>query len=414
MFLLSNLLFLTGFVSLFGIPSYKDFILVHIFLSISLFFSVIIFLCKSHYSVNREERILMGITILYYASTMVGTINSGFYSGLLTSQLFLMTFLLVFIAYKINNDLTLVKKLLKGFVFSGIATSLFCIADSIYFYSGNFNTLNNIIWPEILLSRGSDHGFLNLINLFGVTFFRPSGLFWDPGITITGVTISFIIVSEEIIKIKLKKIVLLMFFIAIILSISKTSIIALFLYFVLKIFQNKVISLDIGRRITILSIVAVSLFLFLLYVGLFIPYNNETQISLGSARHLKYFASLFYFYKQNIFEMLFGYGYTGVGVFFVKYIDWIYFYGSFNYLLGKSPESTLTNIFLYGGIVGSLFWIFTYVMSFLRGDNNVKILLLILIPLCFGYTFSSVWFNMVYFIMIIINIHKQRQNEYLH
>jgi hypothetical protein len=348
-------LFLTGFFSLFAIPSYNGVLLVHIFLVISLFLSFFLLaIYKKNIFLLKTEYFLLSIGILYYASVMFGTINSGAYSGLLTSQLFFMSFLLVIIMHKIGSNYKLINIFLKGFVYSGIATSLYCIIDFIYFYSGNFNTLNNVIWPQMFLSKADDHTFLNRINLFGIILFRPSGFSWDPGLSITGLIIAFVLLSENIVKLKLRKLVFLLFIIAIIISISKTSIISLFFYlFIVKMVQNLHIKFGYGK-VPALNFLAVLILFFFLYIGLFIPYDGSVS-NLGTARHLKYFSSIFYFYNQNIFEFLFGYGYTGVGKYFNEYVTWLKDFGNFYFDNNLNPESTLTNIFFYGGAVGSLF-----------------------------------------------------------
>ena len=406
-------LFLTGFFSLFAIPSYNGVLLVHIFLVISLFLSFCLLFTKENIFLLKAEYSLLLIGILYYASVMFGTINSGAYEGLLTSQLFFMSFLLVFIMHKIGDNYKLINIFLKGFVYSGIATSLYCIIDFIYFYSGNFNTLNNVIWPQMLLSKSNEHTFLNQINLFGIILFRPSGFSWDPGLSITGLIIAFVFVSESIVKLKLRKLVLLLFSIAIIISTSRTSVISLLFYlFIVKKVQNLYIRFGYDK-VSVLNYLAVFILFFFLYIGLFIPYDGSIS-NLGTARHLKYFSSTFYFYRQNIFEFLFGYGYTGVGQYFNEYVPWLKNTGDFYFDNNLNPESTLTNVFFYGGSIGSLFWVITYLQSFLKGAKEVKTILLILLLLSNGYAINSVWFNMIYNILIIYGITKWRQNEIIH
>ena len=105
-------------------------------------------------------------------------------------------------------------------------------------------------------------------------------------------------------------------------------------------------------------------------------------------------------------EILFGYGYTGVGDFFNKHVDWLKESPGFIFGKNLNPESTLTNIFFYGGIIGSLFWLFTSIFSFYYGNKKIKMLLITLLILSFGYAINSVWFNSLYTTIVLLSLYQ--------
>ena len=397
------LFFLLGATSLFAVPSFKGFLFVHIFLVLAFSFSVVQLLLQSgdkKIFFNREEILIIFLAFLYYASTMIGTINSKAYAGLITSQIFILTFITILIGYKISNSELLIS-FLKGFCVSAIITSVFCIIDTIYFYI-NFKPLLETILPDFLMEKANEHTFMNRQFVGNVLVYRSSGLSWDPGLTITGVALAFIIINENIVSLKHKKTILTLFIIAVIISVSKTSIIVLAAYTVL-IFLKKYKF----NRIQLLSIVAFLLFVSLLYIGLFIDYGKSDP---SNERHIKYFSSIFYLYKADLLEIMFGFGYTGVGEFFNKYVDWLQMEPIFVFDKNLNPESTLTNIFMYGGIIGSLFWVLTFLFSFQKGNKHIKIFLITLMLLSFGYAINSVWFNCIYITFIFLSLSHNSEN----
>lgn len=329
---------------------------------------------------------------------MVGTINSQSYSGIITSQIFILTFLTLFIGYKISNgDLLFV--FLKGFCISALITSVFCIVDSIYFYI-NFKPLLETILPDFLMEKANEHTLMNRQLIGNTIVYRSSGLSWDPGLTITGVALAFILINENIVRFKHKKTILILLLLAVIISISKTSILTLFAYVIFTFLKKYRVS-----RIQMLSIVTFSLFVLFLYMGLFIDYGKSDP---SNERHLKYFSSIFYLPKANLLEIMFGFGYTGVGDFFNRYVDWLQEEPLFVFDKNLNPESTLTNIFFYGGLIGSLFWLLTFIFSFWKGDKQIKILLITLMILSFGYAINSVWFNSIYITLIFLPLLQNR------
>lgn len=393
------LFLLLGATSLFAVPSFKGFLFVHIFLVLAFSSSLVQLLLQSRDKkilFNRQEILIVFLAFLFYASTMIGTINSKAYSGLITSQIFILTFITVLIGYKISNSELLIT-LLKGFCISAIITSVFCIIDTIYFYI-NFKPLLETILPDYLMEKANEHTFMNRQLIGNVLVYRSSGLSWDPGLTITGVALAFIIINENIVRFKHKKVILTLSVLAVILSVSKTSIIVLAAYTVL-IFLKKYKF----NRIQLLNIAAFLLFVLLLYIGLFIDYGKSDP---SNERHIKYFSSIFYLYKADLLEIIFGFGYTGVGEFFNKYVDWLQMEPIFVFDKNLNPESTLTNIFMYGGITGSFFWLLTFLFSFRKGNKQIKVFLISLMLLSFGYAINSVWFNSLYITIVLLSLYQ--------
>jgi len=280
-------LFLTGFVSLFSIPSYGNFILVHLFLLISLYLTSVFFILstfKKQIYLKTTEVLFIGLALLYLASTLLGVLNSHQSDGVYSSFLFLLVFLLIFMINKINHQL--IFYLLKGFVFSSIVTAIYVFVDATYFYINGIS-LNETLFSQKFLGKANDHTLSNVSKFGDFVYYRPAGFSWDPGLSITGIVVGIILLGENIIAIKYKKLILFIMTLSVILSSSKTSIIALIFYFLVKIFRMDKLNIKVNLgRISLISIIFIGVFLLLLYIGFFVPYDGTVDYSI--ARHLKY------------------------------------------------------------------------------------------------------------------------------
>jgi hypothetical protein len=410
MVLLSSLYYLMGFFSLFAIPSYKHFLLVHLFLLLTFYFTLLFMFYRiDKIRLSRIDLIMLILALLFYNASMIGAITSNVISGLTFSQIFIIVFLLFLFASKIN--IKLIQSYLKGFISSSMITSLYMVIQTIFFYLYKTN-INEELFPENLLAKAGGHTLTNFISMNGVILFRATGFSWDPAITATALVFAFILINENIVIIKkLKFITLSILFLGIVLSISKVSILTLFIYLLIKLMRLHKIKIifetDKKYKINSLSLVAIISFFFLLYIGFFFSYESWEE---GNIRHLKYFSSLFYYPYQNIIEFLFGYGYRGSGEFFNKCVDWFNTVPGFYFKIGQTPESTLTQVFLIGGLLGSIFWIFTYIYSFFKANKEIKTMLLVLLLITFGNTVNSVWFITLYSSILFMSIRGRNEN----
>lgn len=378
-------LFLFGLTSLFVLPSIGKFILGHFFLLLSIYFGIIVLL-KKPVKFSNDDLLILSITILYSSATLIGSIYSDNISGAITTFIFLIVFFTIFISYKLDQLIIFI----KGFILSAVVTALFSLIDAYQFYFINQKPLLSFL-PTYLLGKASEHTIENFtyIPLLDLIAYRAAGLSWDPGLSITGIVIAYVILDNfYFFNEKLRKIFKFLFIVAILLSVSKTSIIAMIFYFLVKLFIKY-------YSLKVLHILPALVFIGFLYIGLVFEYNDA--YSQGNIRHLKYLSSLFYYFYQDLIGIIFGYGYTGVGVFFNHYVEWLYSVPGFKFEDGLNPESTLTNIFFYGGILGAIFWLFTFIKSYFYGDYRLKLLLLVLIVISFGYAINSIWFNGIYF-----------------
>jgi hypothetical protein len=406
MALLKISLFLMGVFSLFAIPRYHGFIIVDIFLLSSFFISVIFVFLKKNITFSKFELFFLSIGLLYYSAVQIGTLNYYNFTGLLTAQLFFLAFLTVFISYKLNDDLSLIFVLIKGFVYSALITAIFIIIEEVYYYMGGFASLSHLMFNKFA-PEGVHLTITENIKWLGVLY-RPSGFSWDPGLSITALVIAFILIREAIISVEFKKLILLLLFLSIIISIDKTSIIAMFLYLIFKFFQNKWIVLYPKFKVHFLTVTLVFTFLFLLYFGFFIRYNKIFHDQ--DYNHLKYLGSLFYLYKENPFEFLFGFGYKGIGSFFNHNIKWLQSL-NMKFSNGAGPESTLTDMFFFGGIIGLFYWFFTFIYTFMKGDNHIKLLMFSMFFILYGYTINSTWFNCIYISLFFLSYHNFKNQK---
>ena len=400
MIILKTLLFFLGFSSLFTLPVYHGFRIYHLFLILS-FTTSIFFIFIKKISITKNELFFFLLWVVYYALTMIGSVISQAYFGILSSQLFIITLLTVFLSYKIDKKNIFF--FLKGFIYSAAFTGLFNIIDYIYFINHK-KALISVLFPKNLLGENLEHPLTNLTHIGNNIFYRASGFSWDPGLTITGLALAFIMINENLVALKKmsKYILSVLILIGIILSISKTAIITLIIYFILKLIFHKDLHVLYKRNmyISALSIVFISIIIFLLYIGLFVQYNSSLE---GYIRHLKYFSSIFYYGNQDILHILFGYGYVGVGKFFNEHVDWLYNVPGFYFGKNLCPESTLTNIFFWGGLMGAIIWIITFLNTLLSSNKSFKLLLIAIVLLMFGYNINTMWFNYIFFSVVLLH-----------
>ena len=369
---------LVGCVSLFVVPSFHGFQLVHI----ALLLCVLLFLVAD---INGHEiRIknqssdftLLGFAVLFFSGSIVGAVNSYSYAGIITSCIFLLCFLFAFFCAKHN----LLPYFFYGFYCSGIISGLFIIFDWFQF-TYTVTPLSALILPESMLGKAGEHTLDNYCHILGNLVYRPCGLSWDPGLNVTGMTLSYIVAKEGFTGHYCKKLGRIIIISAIFLAISKTSIIVLTAYWLIKALKIQHYRTRYGKRVVIFYLIPILLCsLFLL--GQLIQYNPNSE-NAGNIRHLKYFSSLCYCFLSNPVDFLFGYGFTNPGHFFEKYVPWIQS-GDFT-LAGTAAESTLTNIFLIGGFVGSTYWISAVILILKSNNSKLITTLFCVILLSFGF-----------------------------
>lgn len=385
--ILSTLYFLTALVSIVLYPRIHGLQLVQYGL-LSIIMMIFGILSLHGLKLSRDELTLAFFTFIFGACSMIGAVFSGGASGILTAIVFLISFIITLtsVKYGLNNQL------LKGFFFCAVFSSLYIIIDAVQFY---LITREPLIWILIPITRdpeiiGRPHPFLNLIGVFGLPLYRPCGFSPDPGCSVTAITLAYVLYKENIIKMRKRRIYDIVVFSAIIVSVSKTSIFSLLMYFIIKKIPNYYLPQK-GKKINFLVLIGILEFLALFAIGLVTPYTGE-----GNERHLKYFASLIYAPTANPINFFFGYGFTNTGIFFDRYVPWISSIGEFK-LVGHVCESTLTNIFLYGGFLGSFFWIYLFYVIYKSNNPKYLIVLDIIIFLSFGYTINGAWLFFVLF-----------------
>lgn len=401
--LLSALYFFTALVSIVLYPRIHG--LQFVQYGLLLIMLILYFIITMHgIKLSKNECTLTFFTVTFWTCSIIGAIASNGASGILTAIVFLICFIvtLTSVKYGLNNQL------LKGFFFCAVLSSIYMIVDAFQFYLVSREPL---IWILVPVTRdpeviGRPHPFLNLIGVFGIPLYRPCGLSPDPGCSVTAITLAYIIYKENMINMKKNRIYDILVFSAIIISISKTSIFALFMYFFIKKIPNYYLPIK-NKKYNFLIIIGILELMGLFAIGLITPYTGN-----GNERHLKYFASLIYTPIANPINFFFGYGFTNTGLFFDKYVPWISDVGKFR-LTGHVCESTLTNIFLYGGFFGSFFWVYLFYIIF--KSNNPKYLMIIdiIIFLAFGYTISGAWLFFVLFSLCLKSLNTNKEYSLL-
>lgn len=337
----------------------------------------------------KEEVGLACLSVLFTISASIGTISTGMPDGIMTSLVFLFCFIVILFSVKAGYN----EVLLKGFFFSGLVSSIYIIIDAAQFYLLSFEPLIWTLSPETRNPdlMGIPHPFLNFSQVGPLLLYRACGLCPDPGVSVTGITLGYVIYKEKWFSMRHRKIYDLIIIAAILLSISRTSIIATCGYYVLR--HLKFVTMiekgrvSIKRRPSLWYFLA-ALICALFIVGLILPYEGN-----GEERHLKYFSSLIYFPLSDLVNFLFGYGMSNTGYYFETVVPWSKGF----FTEGQVCECTMANIFLYGGFIGSLVWIYTFGLIIKPQDRSLLIVSIILTLLMFGYTISGSWFFFVVF-----------------
>ncbi len=387
----SKNLLLLGFFSFFAMPQFNGLKLFHVFLGFAL---ITVLLSNPRIMISRENSVYISILVLFCACTLIGAIRMQSGDGIFSAFLFLMYFFVVTITYQSGR----IKPLLSGLYYGAIFVAIFIIADEICHYVLGFREpLISYLLPKTLL-ESQGHTLTNYVYIFGTFFYRPSGFAWDPGMTVPGLFLMYVINNEYKFFTKKKRIVDIIIIAAVILSISKATIIAMGAYWLLKCFVFTRKSAKKKRK-WLYVLIIFAILGFLIFVGGSIEYNGYS----GDQRHLKYFWSLRYFTRADIMSILFGYGFRNTGAFFNRYVPWLSSYGFYE---DAVVESTITNIFLYGGGIGSLYWI-NYVYKIINSKNArcISILITLIILSC-GNSIASCWFYLILHVLFYLSTER--------
>ncbi len=378
-------------------------------LIISFLLLLYIFLIKGKIVlVSKISFLFFIISTLYFLITNLGAVinapESFLYSFLVSiryivviSSVFLIFLIFEFNTHKLKKIFVL---FCNGFILSAIINVVWIFLDNIFYYFITpFRSINEIIFNNINLNL--EHGLTNRFLLNDFYLLRSSGLGWDPGGIGPALLIALII--SDILGKSFKIRVLLI--IGIIMTLSRTAILSLLLYIILKYAKNIM-------RIRLNTLINFGIILYLLIVNALIlipPDKLGEYFKEGTVRHLKYFSEIYNIVYSTPKEILIGYGYRGTGEFFNKNVSWLYDLHNFYFKKNGIPESTLTNLFLYGGILGALYNIVLY-FFLLVYEQKFKIVIFFLLILYFGYSFENIWNMFIVYYLAFLNTIKIKRN----
>lgn len=400
---MSILFFLFGFFSLWLVPGYYRLNLPYVFFILLWFFSFGLILknkfLNDYFLFMRKYLRVFILAFLYGAASIFAALRFANFSGIFPVFVVLSVFLFwSFVFFLKEKGFSLqIENYLRGFWYGALFISLYIMAEA-YFYYTQYMALNELLFPDYLLQAARGHTYFNedysYLSLFHRPLFRPAGLSWDPGLTLPALVLVLIFGIENVIFFPMRKIGLWLIFLGILISTSKTALGGFFIYLFAKLcfwifgfFKN-----SIREKLEKIS----PLVGFLAFILVGIPFFFVEDFHSGFI-HIRYLASLVFLYKANFIEFMFGFGYRNTNYFFHKYVPWVQNVADFPVTGLADVESLLTNIFLWGGFVGSLFWIFTYVKSYQFALKKERLILLTLIALAFGYNFHTLWFLVFYF-----------------
>lgn len=388
------IIFFTGLSTLFFLPSLFGLTAGDFFYTISFFIFLGFLSIKKIFFTKKELSIIFLFLIFYFASLIGGYFTGYLYSFVTSTKILMWTFVMI-CSLKRN----FYKQFSTGIFYSAYITSIFVLLDTFTFYCLNLHKpLIQIILPSFLLGTKPD--FLHYEWFFNKLLYRPSGFSWDPGINITGVSFIYILLDLGFLQVEQKKRYKIIILAGIIASTSKTSILAVLVYYILKLY-SKIIPFIKEARFLKWGVPFFIEILSFFVVGLLIDYHG-----LPYERHLKYFSSIIYTFNSDIGHFIFGYGPTSPGTFFDKYVPWL-IGGDFK-VEGTAAECTLINIFLFGGLLGSLYWIYGCFLILKTKNKKYTIPLLILAILSFGYSISDIWFYILVVLLFLLSSNFER------
>ena len=138
-----------------------------------------------------------------------------------------------------------------------------------------------------------------------------------------------------------------------------------------------------------------------LLIGFLVP-SNATFTYEGNIRHIKYLSEVFKIIYAPLNEVLFGYGFRGGGFFYNNYVSWL---KEMNFVFpqGLNQESTLPSFILWGGVLGFIYWATVLSYIHITANDKIRILLLVMIFLMFGYYINSPIIYIIFFTLFLKN-----------
>jgi len=391
---MKKLAYLIGFFSLIFIPYFYGIKIVDLFLLITLYILIIyVFLKKITF--NKISVIYLCLFMFYFICTIMGAVyNTESYNGIFVGIRYILIFITSLLLLLYNSSMYQYYK--KGFVHIAYLTVLWILLDTLYYYYGNIGiSINEHLFSTLMI--GNDHVLTNRFKIGDLPLLlRASGFGWDPGGIAPALLIAFIIQSYE--KGKYKFLLIL----GILLTLSKTTIIILIFFLIYKFLEQY------NQKVSYFFIF--SFFIIVFTISLIANEKIRSVYGDGNFRHIKYPSSIIYNLNTSPLEFLFGYGYRGTGEFFYKHVDWMKsqdFMNSIADSKNKVVESSFTNLFLYGGFLGSLIYFSFICIAIFFGTKEERAIVAFIMMSFVGYTFENLWTNMFIY-MILFRIIQRR------
>lgn len=403
---LQKILFLLGFFSLWLIPGYYRLNLPYLFWGLYLLLVISYFVLyqpkkKWFVFIKVNSRFFLFALLYFFVVTGVALFHRQL-AGMPPAIVYLSVFLFsAYTAFLGQEDIPrLSESYFKGLWYSSLFTSLYMLFEvGMHFF--RYEALNLILFPEFMLRAAGDHTYFNEDYTFfpylGRPLFRPGGLSWDPGLTTPALVLVFILVFEGMLEVPWRRTGLALLFVAILISTSKTAWGGLLAYAVSKFFWGILDSFPKTMRRWLESAAPLAGLVFFFLLGFLLRPGANSH---SAVFHLSYFSSLYYLSRATLGEIIFGFGYRRTGSFFHTYVPGTKENPSFSVHSHADVESLLTNVFLWGGLAGSLYWIYSYSKAYSKGSRSQKIWLLALLALAFGYNFHTLWFLISYHLFL--------------
>ena len=389
---------------------------------------------------KKKDKIMLRITPLmcfYYFSIISclcvyfyaynSTINNVSLNFMIQIIVFYIPFLLILSTYV--NTKYIKDYFLKGLKISIFIEALWGLAQILLFNFLNID-LNKLVFSQ-LLNINANHSWSMLYYSNGSFSIRPSGINWEPAYF--GI---FMVLGIFIEKNTLKK---FFYIVMLLVSLSRTGIVALILCGIYVTFENrkKFFNIKVLSKIIIILcsiIIGINTVKPLKYKSqVFVSrfnFANQNIINDGTGRHIYYYPMSLeiMFEHSNLVQILFGYGPRISGIAFSNDRD-ISHKLSLDDLDGVpwSVESDIVALFLGHGIIGLLIYLFMIYKNIrickINKDKEYKYMNLILLFGGITYGFYSLLFSNMFFIMSqftfkdmekIDELDKKRNLDFIH
>jgi hypothetical protein len=340
--------------------------------------------------------------MIYFSITAIGSINADSLDGIFVTLQYALVFITVsLLIVSIGSDQFLYA-FIRGYIWSCILSSIWTLLDTAYYYTHGLVSIN-----ELFFSSYNKHPLTNRLLIHGLLPLRASGFGWDPGGIAAALVIAYILADVRFVEMRSIRLIKAVLIVSLVLTFSRNGISVLLLYLIYKAVAKLKVTVHRGTRVQLENYLL--LVFFAVFFAFSLAYPSTGSGDPGTVRHIKYLSSILYYAYASLPDLLFGFGYRGTQIFFLKYVP---FASMSDFFTGANSvvESTLTNLFLYGGLYGIAVNALIFLTIIFYGSKKERTVICFLLVAYIGYTFECVWTNVLIYGFLFSALRRAQEN----